>query len=1316
MNLKFLLAALLVFAPFARAANPSYGSFETATQFATNNLRIAIKDGVIVTNILAWTGSVEERLRIGGVLSFDHGEFLLPAATNDISVFDASYYRLISDDNTATNRIVRLSAGSFDGQFVILENGADTRFLLRDSDTTWDTGDQVYMVADWSPTNRQSLILLWDGVDTSWIEQERVGTFGGGGELQGTLTPTFIPFANGVTTLGDSGLYSITFTQLGLGDQWTNSFLANNGTQNTWLGNNAGSSLTTASQSVGVGFGALDSATSSSNNVAVGYNALTALTTGGAGTTAIGHSALAAATSTNNTAVGFQAGKAITTGVDNTAVGYNALTALNGAFEYDNVAIGASALAAATLAHGNTAIGARALLSNEGGDGHTAVGYDSLRSLVDAGNGGMTSNEGFGRETLYSLTNGLYNGAFGGDALYSLLEGTNNIGIGGDAGANLIRGNNNIAIGVRADGNYSSATHHDSIAIGYEALRRATTGSQNIAIGSLALDSATTSSNNVAVGYNALTAVTTGAGGLTALGHSALEANTSGVNNVAVGDSALESNTTGNSNVAVGNNALLNNITGVENVAVGRSSLSSLTAGVINTAVGDQAGQSLTTGNDNAMFGNDAGIASTTTSYGTFLGASAGSSHQTDLGPVYVGRGAGSRAINGAYSVVVGAANLNGFVTGATNIHGSVSIGGHEFDPADAMLTNSVLNTILIGHKSTAQTNAMSGYTNIVLIAHDLVPTNNNAMYLGNRTNAVLFLGQDRSLHWGTGSPEAAVTANTGSLFLRDDGSTATSLYIKTANDSANTGWTAVDPTGGGGGGTLWEYASDTLRPIADPTRITITTNRQMTLGRATSIPADLTYVLESGRFRDLGDNARSQFYLWNASDATFVDIVDFSLDMTSSATVPYSQLSISAQKATGSNSVFVVRTDNDVTDRIQFNVNGTARIDMLPNTADGSGAVAYTFDTANYLDDAGAQLARFRNFGTNKFVVGPNGELNVLGAAITTPSPAIGITNIWNDAADTFTLIKANVTDTASAAASLLMDLQVGGTSKALFDKSGVLALGGAMNTPSTPLIRHTTGSNSGYGFYTAGVPAIHALGAYVMSWGISGAQINMHSSYALGWTSGTATGTPDLLMSRESAATQQWGADSTIAIAQTLKAHDGSGTDKAGADFKTSAGKSTGSAVGGSRIDETSLTGSTGSSLNSYSTRRYIYAGEKTLTSATATIVLNLALASSKYVGGRITATTHANDASDFQAITDDFTFSAVNKAGTVTTAVQVTPSTSTTAASAGTLTTAWTVVANGNGLDIKNTADSSLTETVLKVTWQIELNSDDVATVTP
>ena len=36
-----------------------------------------------------------------------------------------------------------------------------------------------------------------------------------------------------------------------------------------------------------------------------------------------------------------------------------------------------------------------------------------------------------------------------------------------------------------------------------------------------------------------------------------------------------------------------------------------------------------------------------------------------------------------------------------------------------------------------------------------------------------------------------------------------------------------------------------------------------------------------------------------------------------------------------------------------------------------------------------------------------------------------------WNDGATTFTAVKMNVTDTTSAAASLLMDLQVGGSSR---------------------------------------------------------------------------------------------------------------------------------------------------------------------------------------------------------------------------------------------------------------------------------------------
>jgi hypothetical protein len=45
-----------------------------------------------------------------------------------------------------------------------------------------------------------------------------------------------------------------------------------------------------------------------------------------------------------------------------------------------------------------------------------------------------------------------------------------------------------------------------------------------------------------------------------------------------------------------------------------------------------------------------------------------------------------------------------------------------------------------------------------------------------------------------------------------------------------------------------------------------------------------------------------------------------------------------------------------------------------------------------------------------------------------------------WNAGATTFTAIKMNVTDTGSAAGSLLMDLQVGGVSQSNIDKTGIL------------------------------------------------------------------------------------------------------------------------------------------------------------------------------------------------------------------------------------------------------------------------------------
>jgi hypothetical protein len=48
----------------------------------------------------------------------------------------------------------------------------------------------------------------------------------------------------------------------------------------------------------------------------------------------------------------------------------------------------------------------------------------------------------------------------------------------------------------------------------------------------------------------------------------------------------------------------------------------------------------------------------------------------------------------------------------------------------------------------------------------------------------------DLRLKFGAGSPENEVVADRGTLYMRTDGSTNTTLYVKTADDGLATGWT----------------------------------------------------------------------------------------------------------------------------------------------------------------------------------------------------------------------------------------------------------------------------------------------------------------------------------------------------------------------------------------------------------------------------------------------------------------------------------------------------------------------------------------------
>jgi len=70
------------------------------------------------------------------------------------------------------------------------------------------------------------------------------------------------------------------------------------------------------------------------------------------------------------------------------------------------------------------------------------------------------------------------------------------------------------------------------------------------------------------------------------------------------------------------------------------------------------------------------------------------------------------------------------------------------------------------------------------------------------------------------------------------------------------------------------------------------------------------------------------------------------------------------------------------------------------------------------------------------------------------TGNPYVQWNTTWNNAATTFTGIRFDVTDTASAAGSLLMDLRVGGDSKFKVDKIGNVSVGSATGVGSLAIV----------------------------------------------------------------------------------------------------------------------------------------------------------------------------------------------------------------------------------------------------------------------
>ena len=145
-------------------------------------------------------------------------------------------------------------------------------------------------------------------------------------------------------------------------------------------------------------------------------------------------------TGTSNTASGFQALYSNTTGHYNTAGGFQAL--YSNTTGISNTASGQGALASNTSGNDNTACGVSALLNDTSGQNNTANGVEALYSNTSG-----SYNTASGRSALYSNTTGSYNTAIGYGANVSAGDLTNATAIGNGA---VVNASNNIRLGNTA--------------------------------------------------------------------------------------------------------------------------------------------------------------------------------------------------------------------------------------------------------------------------------------------------------------------------------------------------------------------------------------------------------------------------------------------------------------------------------------------------------------------------------------------------------------------------------------------------------------------------------------------------------------------------------------------------------------------------------------------------------------------------------------------------------------------------------------------------------------------------------------------------
>lgn len=159
-------------------------------------------------------------------------------------------------------------------------------------------------------------------------------------------------------------------------------------------------------------------------------------------------------------------------------------------------------------------------------------------------------------------------------------------------------------------------------------------------------------------------------------------------------------------------------------------------------------------------------------------------------------------------------------------------------------------------------------------------------------------------------------------------------------------------------------------------------------------------------------------------------------------------------------------------------------------------------------------------------YVANDSRELDMGGIPIppgTSPDPGAFLTDLirtWDNGATTFTAFKLNVTDTASAAGSLLMDFQIGGVSKEKTDKNGnktlagtLLLSAGSFTSPGLNL----GSSNAGIFSISDDFVGVTDGSATQAVFGPYGSSIGISALNGIGFSTDPRTVSADLILTRD-------------------------------------------------------------------------------------------------------------------------------------------------------------------------------------------------------